>query len=193
MRINKTSSVALLTVLTAIASSSERASGNLIVNGGFETFELGTYVAWSTVNPTFSNPAPDYPHTGLYSAVFAKPQSAPMELYQSLSINAGSQYEISFWLLNANAVAGSNGFSVLWHGVSVFNQSPVHHLNEGYKFYSIEVTAPTNPIAELRFIGYDPGNAVVLDDVSVTLVPEPAAAASFMVAGLALLRRRRAC
>jgi len=120
-----------------------------------------------------------------------------MDLYQSLFVNPGAQYEISFWLWNWNDSAAKieNGFSVFWQGVEKLNLSPVNnYLNEGYKFYSIEVTAPTNPIAELRFIGYDPGNAVVLDDVSVTLVPEPAAAASFMVAGLTLLlRRRRAC
>ncbi|MEO5732223.1 MAG: carbohydrate binding domain-containing protein [Rubrivivax sp.] len=164
---------------------------NLIVNGGFESGTLGS---WSTAgDAAFIGVAIDIGHTGSWAA-FAGPDPSG-SLLQTVNTTPGLAYVVSFWL-RLDDSAQPNSFSWNWG-----NSTPAQPFNNvaafDYTRFSTTVVA-TTASSTLRFNFVNPQSFWLLDDVSVTVVPEPAAAALLAAGLLALtmlapagLRRRQ--
>lgn len=86
---------------------------------------------------------------------------------------------------------GDDHLRVSWEGATVLDEAPVSHPLESWDFVSIPVTASMNG-SELRFGAFDATLGVLLDDICLTLVPEPATLGLLAVAVLFAARRRRA-
>ena len=161
------------------------ASPFLVTNGGFET---GDFTGWTqsgnTGNTSVVND-PLYAHTGSYSAWFG-PVGSLGYISQTLATTPGGQYLISFWLLDSGQ---PNELQVQWGGNTLFDQLNVP--DQGYTLYSLLTTA-TSPSTTLTLGFQNDVSYFVLDDVSVSPVPEPATLSLFAagLAGLGLVRRK---
>ncbi|RYD48694.1 MAG: DUF642 domain-containing protein [Verrucomicrobiaceae bacterium] len=126
--------------------------------------------------------------------------TGPGTLSQSLNTAIGQMYRVDFSLSGnpgLNDRLMDKPMSVTWNGVSVgsfvFQHLPTDHLNSiRWEDHSVFVTA-VNGSDVLSFMSTGGANdaGAMIDEVSITPVPEPAslALASF---GLLALRRRRA-
>jgi hypothetical protein len=173
-----------LTVLAVWASLATPASAELIVNGGFET---GDFNGW-TVNDPDIFVSPDNPHTGKYAAVFGSYITLG-SLKQSITTVTGGVYNFSFWLLSPGIPP--NEFQALWNDNVIFNQ--VNITLQPYTQYSFQVTATGNSTT-VEFRASNDPNFLLLDDVSVTPIPEPATLGVLGLGGIVLacvLGRRR--
>jgi hypothetical protein len=116
-------------------------TGNLVVNGGFET---GTFANWTVAWPPDADPfttvSPSNPESGNFAA-----RMGPVPGENSLSqvINgttAGSVYTLCFWLEHdSNSASAANSFVVRWDGLPVFTL--VNSLGFDYTLYEFTVRA----------------------------------------------------
>lgn len=152
-----------------------------IVNGGFET---GDFTGWTQFgDDSFTGVGTGVQHSGTHGAFFGA--FSPGGISQTLSTVAGLTYEVSFWLMNADA-GTPNLFEFNWDGGAVelsLNDAPA----TGYQPYTFSLTA-SGTATELRFTSSHATAFYYLDDVTVstpavTTVPEPG---SLMLAGAAL-------
>lgn len=175
-------------VLAAAMLMATTARANLVTNGGFET---GDFSGWSTQaagsGSVFHVGLGG--HTGTYAAVFAATAAQDDQIYQTVPTMAGTQYTLSFWVLNLGV--GNDHLRVSWEGATVLDESPVSHPLETWDFVSIPVTATMNG-SELRFGAFDGPAGMALDDICLTEVPEPASLGLLAAGGLWVARRRRA-
>ena len=204
----------LLVVALLMASSASFASpsacdtqvGNLLVNCGFET---GDFTGWTVSGNDVPGASGNLygveqgadpfdgisPNSGNYQAFIADLAANATTLSQTLATQVGNKYLISFALAQDTAPGSgeaSNSLNVLFGGNTLINQSNVPV--EGYTDYSFMATATSDSTALSLTLGNGLGE-FLLDDVSVTSLPEPSSVAAVGIGLLAMMfamRRRRA-
>ena len=129
-------------------------------------------------------------HTGSQMA-FLDWSTTPNTIAQTLSTVVGQTYEISYWVADGEP----NFLKVTFGGSTLFDgTAPTSGVSPGdYVHYTFDETA-TSTSTVLAFSGQRTvGGGTLLDDVSVSQVPEPATLLLTSVAllGLALLRQRQ--
>ena len=169
------------------------ASGNLLVNGGFET---GNFTGWvqggNTGGTGVQCPGPTSPtvEEGNCSA-FLGPAGSDGTLSQGFTTTAGQPYTTSFAVLFDGGVPSD--FSAFFNGSLYSVTNPP--LSAGFLSLSF-VTIATGPNSTLSFSFRDDPGFIFLDAVSVlpgvVAVPEPSSLAllSLGLFGVALARRR---
>lgn len=185
--------VASLVVVLAILSFANVARANLVSNGGFEA---GDFTDWTVIEGGAGNfiVVADYfsPHSGDYHAIFAASQGQDDSIEQTLTTVPGQSYAVTFWLRGGDTLQFDNHFSASFGGTELLSLSDAAFF--GYTEFTFNVTA-AGASTPLTFSGRDTSGAYLLDDVSVTVVPEPS---TWVMAGLGMLtiggfnwRRRR--
>lgn len=176
-------------LIVMLATNSAFAGGNLVNNGGFET---GDFTDWTVdLAAAGSNLSViAQPHTGTFSAIFSAEGANYDEISQSVPTIMGEQYTLSFWIQNLGV--GNDSLQVEWEGVNVLDQTPVGTELENWVEIVVSPLSASANGSELRMLGLDNISAFLIDDVSVTLVPEPSSLIGFGLAGMLLIRRRRA-
>jgi hypothetical protein len=147
----------------------------------------------SLINVTNATGAPPLgPHTGSFYARFQSPQTNGTRdcLLQDMQTVAGQTYTVSFSVaITSTSVGNTLGLDPEWDentpnqhtlGANQFYFAPTNTGPVGYQTFSFTETAST-ALTRIDFHGIDVNGSILLDDVSVTPVPEPS---SFLVVGL---------
>jgi hypothetical protein len=128
--------------------------------------------------------------TGSFYVRFQSPQTDSTRdcLFQDMTTVAGQAYNVSFWVaITSTSVGNTLGLNPVWDentpnqstmGANQFYFTPTNTGPVNYQFFSFTETAST-ALTRIDFHGIDANGSILLDDVSVTPVPEPS--------GLALL------
>lgn len=98
------------------------------------------------------------------------------------------QLQVDFWIYN-NGV-GDDGITLRLGNANAWSESPLSASLESWTFYSMTLAAPGGT-TWVQFDCFDAISSFMIDDISVTRVPAPAAVALAPVAGLVAMRRRR--
>ncbi len=170
---------------------------NLVQNGGFET---GNFTDW-TLTPGFAYGDVDvssYVHSGTYAAQFIDSGPPYDTLSQTLMTQAGTDYDLTFWIQVQGTITPQADFYVSWDGTKIGDYPAIATVFQ-YNEYQIVVTGTGSDT--LSFSAYDNPGAYGLDDVSVTPLgasaPEGGSAlldlllAAGACGGAMLLARRR--
>jgi hypothetical protein len=159
-------------------------SGNLVTNCGFET---GDSTGWTLtgndvpleLNNLYGVEGVDpidgiSPNSGSYQVYIADLDANATTLTETLGTVAGSAYVVSWYLAQDTAPVApySNLFSASFGGVTLVSLSAVPV--EGYTKYTSAAVATSSSTVLSLTVADDLGE-FLLDDVSVTLAPEPAA------------------
>jgi hypothetical protein len=189
-------------VLASLSFAASVHSQNLVVNGGFET---GDFSGW-TANRNFVVTAGYGVSEGLFALEFAYGNDPGSTLQQQISTVAGSTYTVSFdWKASHPNTNQTLLFSVLDNSSSeLLSQIDVSGgytgtFNAGAPFASFSTTFVAKAgLTNLSFSDTSASSLAadqIIDNVSVSAVPEPEAYAMF-IAGLALIgaasKRRKA-
>jgi hypothetical protein len=185
------------TVMAALAAISfiaapVAAATNLVTNGSFETGDFSGWIEGGDTSFSFvtDEPAGGGPTDGIYHAAFG-PIDGYGGIIQELATTAGSTYFLSFDIASLSDTP-PNAFFLYWDGIYLIDDSNFPAFD--YVTASGYVTASTNSTT-LVFGFYNPPSYFLLDNISVTTVPEPASWA-LMIAGFgmigAAMRRRSA-
>jgi len=123
-------------------------------------------------------------------------------LWQDLTTVAGQKYTVSFSVAITGAVSGNTGLDPVWDentgnassmGTNQFYYAPTNSGPVSYQNFSFTETA-SGTTTRLDFHSVAPGGQVLLDNVSVTAVPEPGSfavlAAGSLIAGVGRRPRR---
>jgi PKD repeat protein len=131
----------------------------LVVNGGFENFFDG----WNRDQPSIIEA---FPHGGLFSAELGFGANSLTFLSQTIATVPGQRYVLSYFLGFDSGVP--NRFQTSIDGAVVFDQSDMP--GQPFTQYSVAFAAAADTTT-IQFGGYQPGEGMRLDDVSV--VPAP--------------------
>ena len=157
------------------------------VNGGFET---GDFTGWNQFDNTgFTGVLGIFgginPHEGNFQAFFG-PVGSTGGISQTIPGNAGDQFNVSFWLYNFGGTP--NFFEASLDGQVITSMTDAAGF-EYTQFAGTITVNNANPV--LRFTTQQNPSFWLLDDVRVTLVPEPASLSLMGLASLGLWLRRR--
>ncbi|MEM9065032.1 MAG: hypothetical protein AAGB51_06030 [Planctomycetota bacterium] len=202
---NASTTILAGTALVALATAPAAAQIELTSNGGFETGDTTDWVSFPTANSTFG--AVTDPNSGTYAGRVFNDDLASSAVIKQANIGqglvtSGQEVTISFWAKGTGDVGGvafAEFFSEIdGGGVSsseILGGTPLA-LTTDYQLF--EFTAFAGPDVSggitLQFAVVTGGGAgsfseFFVDDVSVTIIPAPAAAS--LLAGGALLAGRR--
>jgi hypothetical protein len=156
--------VAVILVLAGSLLFSQMAAANLITNGGFETGDFTGWTKsgnWSDLRIASKLDYPQSVHAGSYAASLSAIGTLGF-LSQTFATQAGSCYDISFWLYCQPGTP--NVFGMNWGSDTLFDQT--NNPGQGYTKYSFIARAST--AATVLTLGFrdDPGHWF-LDDISV--------------------------
>jgi hypothetical protein len=151
---------------------------------------------------TALNPATDLgPESGTHYLRFQSTANNGSRdcVWQDIPTTPGVQYDVSFWVaLTSTSVGNVSGLDPIWDentpntthmGTSAFYFSPSNTAPMGYQQFSFTETASTS-LTRLDFHAIDAEGSLLLDNVSVTAVPEPGAL-GLALGSVVLLWRKR--
>jgi hypothetical protein len=211
--------IALAAALLLFATG--RAPANLITNGSFEgsTFTDPTTGDTLPTGWTLGPPSPsNLSKVNVDSAVNAPTDLGPFDgthylrfqstanngtrdcVWQDIPTTPGASYTISFAVAITSTSVGNNlGLDPIWDentanatslGTSDFYFNPTNTAPVPYQVFSFTETA-SGSLTRLDFHAVDSDGSILLDQVSVSAVPEPASIGLFGLAGVSFLSRRR--
>jgi hypothetical protein len=168
------------------------AGANLVINGSFETADFSGWTQVNDLSFTFVTDelAGGGPTEGLYHAAFGPTDPGGGGIIQQIATTAGGVYTLSFDLANLGGTP--NAFGLFWDGsfVSIDFDVPAF---DYITFTTSLIASGTD--TSLGFIFYHDPSFWLLDNVTLSAVPEPASWA-MLIAGFGLtgaaMRRRRA-
>jgi len=178
----------LLAVWVGVGALPGVASANIVVNGGFET---GTLAGW-TINPNADNPwfvtqtydlGPGYPNSGLFYATSGCVGMGCLDpttgnfLTQDLPTIPLQTYNLSF--AYNPYIDGPAELQAMWNGTTVFDLATADPSDPGYTVYTVDDLLATSSSTPLTFLGRQDPNFDGLDDISVSVTPEPSSLALF--------------
>lgn len=155
-----------------------------LVNGDFESGDLAGWTLHG--DQTFVGVDSGFSQSGAYAAYFGP--ETPAGISQTLTLAANSTYAVSFWLSLLDS-ATPNAFSWSWNGTEQQTLEDVGVF--AYTKYTGLVATDSNGVATLSFEFSNPASFWLLDDVSVTQVPEPAGLALAALCLALLVAQRR--
>jgi hypothetical protein len=169
-------------VCVAVASSHNQARAvNLVINGGFETHD---FTGWTQTNADPFNSAVICGGGGaLGSSCFAEfgLDSSVIGISQNLTTIPGASYVVDFWFFHFSGTPSS--FVATFDGNTLL--SLTNPTTAPFTEFSFVVTA-AGTTATLAFAFHDDPGVLLLDEVSVSQTPIPAALPLF-VSGLGAL------
>jgi hypothetical protein len=190
-----TSLISTVGLVLGLSADAVVAQTNLVVNGSFETGGAGIedFPGWDLIGPAdnFSNfgvaqssVSPKVAEQGSFYAYFhGHPTDDSQDcLGETLSLTVGAQYTISYYLATDGTTLGSGAAMYVVIGTSFgidYSQDasltsflPNSASAIPYQKFTTNITA-TASSEMLSFHGYDATSAILLDNVSVTLVVLP--------------------
>ena len=180
-----------LAALAMCAGFAGRASAdNLIVNGGFETGDFTGWTLAGNTAGTFVGPpfptTPGHAFSGEHAAVLGA-VGTDGTLSQTFATVPGTLYELTLW--GANGGGPPNQVTITLNGTTAFaaTDDPVHD----YVLHVFDFTATsTTDTLAYDYVHSTAGGAFVIDDVSVSAVPEPSTL-TLLALGIGVLTARR--
>jgi VCBS repeat-containing protein len=155
---------------TTFGSMTEDAGPSIFVNGSFETGDLtGWTTTGSLIHAQFMGLGGEF---GNYAAQLSQPGGVGTQtISQSVATTPGQHYFVSF-SVTGDAESGNNSFIATWDGVQILALNDVQ--SGGFTHYTFDVVGdPSLSSTALQFTYSDDGNAMFLDQVSVSPVTGP--------------------
>ena len=154
----------VITHANALGSMTEDAGPTVAVNGGFETGDLTGYSSSGvSADPLFLGG-----EFGNYSASL----SGSGFLEQDVATTAGQHYIVSFYVAG-DAEASSHSLQVFWDGAQISRQTDV---TAGFTKYTFDLVGDgSDPTTQLFFSFSTDGTGLLVDQISITPTPGPAA------------------
>jgi hypothetical protein len=168
------------TCVVVLGLSARAGATSIVLNGGFET---GNFANWTLSGNVGGNTGVCLSGTnflgsvctansGSYAAV-SGPFGAAGFISQALATAAGNFYDITFFLRNDNLGAPpSNLFQVHWDGGVVYSIS--NAATQGFTQVTLPHLLASTSNTTLSFEIINNPGGFLLDDVSVSAIPEPA-------------------
>jgi len=171
--IQGTDDAPIITGGVVAGAMTEDAGPSIFVNGGFET---GDFTGWIETDPGMSIQVQFLAlggEFGNYTAQFAAPGAVNVEtLSQNVATTPGQHYIVSF-SVSGDPESSSNSFIAKWDGAQIL--AVFDNQSAGFTHYTFDVVGdPTLSSTQLSFTYNDDGNALFLDQVSVSPVTGPA-------------------
>ncbi|MGO8675903.1 MAG: DUF642 domain-containing protein [Limisphaerales bacterium] len=180
---------ALLTAGVVLGPTTSSAQGNLVFNGSFESANL--LAGWTgsgyLTNGGWAGSQLQCPDG--HSAAGLAPQAS---IYQDVPTVVGQQYDFSFYMaawgpntMPPTVVLLSPSFGAASLGTVSFSSSGQFGQDMGWEWHDYTVTA-TTPSTRIMFLNTSPTSTWAWDDideVSVTVIPEPSCSALLLLAG----------
>lgn len=178
----------ILFALSLSVTSVQAVGVDLVTNGGFET---GDFTGWTQSGDTSSTSVVDGDPFGAHSGtryLLAGPASGVGWIGQLVPTPYTGPYELTFWLASDGGAPSTLVVEWGWT-LTTFESLPA----SGYTMFQLPLYPAVVSPSPLSFGFYSPNGYFGIDDISVTAVPLPCAAALLGsgLIGLAVARRKK--